>query len=191
MKDYYLNIGLAHGHYVFDGVCKDIIEMYHFSFRETTKFLQMAFIALYKPTHDNHMRFGFMDEKARDFCLLCIAPLIIGLRIKSQSQYSAFISGYDSSPLHDLFSYCNSLSGLKNQLLTEQETYKKINEKDPKTVVLLKDKLDLVYDALFVNNYSEGAYAINIGDLSFERDMRNKLMKIINTFSSNADYTVV
>lgn len=190
MDAYFRNAGLAHGHYVYDGICKSLIDMYGFTFRESTKFLQTAFAAAYKPTHGEKTRFMFSDGHGMFFCIAAIVPLMIALRIKDYTKYNNFVSGKDSSPLHELFEFSNSVGRLKGDLLADGETYKAFGEADSSSVVSLKKKLDQVYDAVFKNPYTDGRYECVIGKCSFSKSTRDWVLRISSAMSEYADFTV-
>ena len=190
MDAYFRNAGLAHGHYVYDGICKSLIDMYGFTFRESTKFLQTAFAAAYKPTHGEKTRFMFSDGHGMFFCIAAIVPLMIALRIKDYTKYNNFVSGKDSSPLHELFEFSNSVGRLKGDLLADGETYKAFGEADSSSVVSLKKKLGQVYDAVFKNPYTDGRYECAIGKCSFSKSTRDWVLRISSAMSEYADFTV-
>lgn len=190
MDAYFRNAGLAHGHYVYDGICKSLIDMYGFTFRESTKFLQTAFAAAYKPTHSENTRFMFSDGRGMFFCIAGIVPLMIALRIKDYTKYNNFVSGNDSTPLHELFEFSASVGGLKNDLLANGETYKTFGEAGAGNVVSLKEKLDQVYDAVFRNPYADGRHESEVGKCSFSRSTRDVVLRISSAMSEYADFTV-
>ena len=190
MDAYFRNAGLAHGHYVYDGICKSLIDIYGFTFRESTKFLQTAFAAAYKPTHDEKKRFIFSDGRGEFFCIAAIVPLLIALRIKDYARYNNFVSGDDSTPLHELFNFSNSVSGLKSDLLADNETYRTAGEAGAGTAVSLTEKLNQVYDAVFVNPYINGNYETEIGKCSFSKNTRDLVFHISSAMSEYADFTI-
>lgn len=164
--------------------------MYGFSFRESTKFLQTAFVAAYKPTHDETNCFMFNDGRGKLFCIAGIVPLVIALRIKDHHRYNDFVSGNDSTPLHELFEFSDSVGGLKNYLLADGETYRVFGEAGAEQTVSIKEKLDQVYDAVFKNPYTDGRYERVVGKCSFSKKNRNMVLRISSAMSEYADYSL-
>ena len=190
MDAYFRNAGLAHDYHGYDGICKSLIDMYGFSFRESTKFLQTAFVAAYKPTHDETNCFMFNDGRGKLFCIAGIVPLVIALWIKDHHRYNDFVSGNDSTPLHELFEFSDSVGGLKNYLLADGETYRVFGEAGAEQTVSIKEKLDQVYDAVFKNPYTDGRYERVVGKCSFSKKNRNMVLRISSAMSEYADYSL-
>lgn len=188
MDSYYQNAGLAHSRFVYDGICKDIISMYDFTFRETTKFLQGAFAAAYTPTHDDNIRFIFNDGHGRFFCIECIVPLIIALRIKDYARYKDFVAGRDSSPLLELFKHSNSVGRLKRDLLANGESYSQKGQVGIDNSVSLEEKLESVYEAVFKDVYINGTYEVTVGECAFTKETRDIVLRIANAMSEYADF---
>lgn len=130
------------------------------------------------------MRFSFSDGKALQFSILCIVPVIIGLRISDHSEYVSFIEGKNSEPLLDVLQSHNIAISLCNSLLDNNETYDEARGSETKKVVQLKDKLQQVYEALFIHDFEKDYTPIMIGDTSFDKDTRNEVLRIASGFSN-------
>lgn len=183
MEKYYQSLGFYRSENRFDSVCREIINAYRFSLRETAKFLRLAKIAAYQPTHDARYDPCFPDEHAKWFCLLYIVPVIIALKLHNGAQYRDFIDGKDAAPLIDICQrmYLGAFSGL----LGKDESF---SPKDgTKTTVTLQSKLEEVYNAIFVNTYSAGVYQVTIGQLEFDRRIKDSLFKITSLLSQYND----
>lgn len=188
MDSFFQTVGLAHIHFIYDGICKDIIEMYGFTFRETTRFLQSAFTAAYKPTHDEAIRFAFSEGRSKYFCLESIVPLLIALRIKDYSRYRNFVSGKDSLPLHELFEQSRYAGRLKSDLLADGEEYESFGKIGSGNEVSVKEKLDQVYDAVFGNPYTDQVREITVGQCSFSRGTRDMVLRVASAMSEHTDF---
>ena len=124
MNKFYQHLGLNNGSWVYEAICKAVIEENQLTLREAAKFYRQAKTAAYAPTHDNKKyAFHFGDEKALHFCLMCIVPVMIGLKISNQSAYTAFINGNDATPLQNIFKGRNIAIAICQQLLFPNETY--------------------------------------------------------------------
>lgn len=161
MRKYMEEIGLYKGNYVYETVCKAVIEAFHFELREIEKFYRIAEIAAYEPTHNSRKySFDFPEEKAIWFCLMTFAPVMIGLKVSNHERYESFIQGRDASPLFDIlldkgFFDSSILSMLlvksQNEVFIESEYGH--NEKSKE--VPAKDRLEAVYKSVFpVNGYT-------------------------------------
>lgn len=191
MDRFYQELGLNHGSYVYEQVCKTVIDQHHFTLREISRFYQMAKAAAYGPTHDSRQYdFAFSEGKALHFCLMFLVPIMIGLKISDCSRYDAFITGKDSSPLHDLLKDTEMGMALRNSLLANNETYDEDGQTDRIKLVKLTDKLDAVYDALFIRQYTSRAYEARIGQLSFDKETRTALFRTVSALSQYADFDV-
>ncbi len=190
MEVYFRNLGLTNNYYVYDGICKCLVDLYGFTFRETTKFLQMTFTAAYKPTHDEITRFAFNEGRGKFFCIACIVPLMIALRIRDFSRYNNFVSGNDSKPLHELFEACKSVEGLKNDLLAAYETYEEPGKTKDENTVSLEEKLNQVYEAVFKNPYTSNSYERVIGDCSFSKNTRDMVLRVSGALSEYASFSI-
>jgi len=54
----------------------------------------------------------------------------------------------------------------------------------------LEDKLNAVYDALFINKYDGNVYQKNIGEVSFDKSSRAHILRIVGLLSDFTDYTL-
>lgn len=133
MDDYYENIGLNHS-YSIEIVIKQIIKNYNFGLREIGRFIPQVKTAVYS-IFDNSYNFAFPDGLGKEFIMIYIVPLMIGLRIVSISAYNDFIEGKDSKPLQDLLSI-PKLKPLLQHLLNDGDTL----ESDIKMNVLAHKK---------------------------------------------------
>lgn len=184
---YYQKIGLNNS-YVYEAVCREVIKINHFELREIAKYYRLAKIAAYKPTHDDRYRFGFPDGNALQFCLLYIVPIMIGTKISNTERYNAFVQGKDSSPLIEVMGSGELEIGACYFLLKQKETIDEPKQGEIK--VNLTDKLNEVYNALFVQNYSNSTYEKNIGNMSFSQKTHDSLMRIVSLLSDFSDFSV-
>jgi hypothetical protein len=185
---YYQKIGLNNGSYVYETVCREVIKANHFELREIAKYYRLAKIAAYKPTHDNQYRFGFSEGRTFLFCLMCVVPIMIGTKISNSERYNALIQGKDSSPLIEVMDSGELGISICSSLLNHKETFSEPGQGEVK--VKLTDKLNAVYNALFAQNYSNGTYEKNIGDMSFSQGTHDSLMRIVSLLSDFSDFDI-
>lgn len=186
---YYQKIGLNNDSTnIYEMVCKEVIRANNFQLREIAKYYRITKAAAYKPTHSNRY-FSFSDEKALLFCLLCLVPIMIGTRLSSMERYEDFINGKDSSPLLEIMGTGNLGVKICSSLLDLNETYEESANQE-ETQVKLVDKLNAVYEALFVQDYSHGINQKNIGEMSFSKETYQELMKAVSLLSDYADFNI-
>lgn len=190
MRGFYQEIGLNDGTWVYEKICKIVVEELSLTLREIAKFYRMAKTAAYKPMHDNRYRPVFVDEKALQFCLMCVVPVMIGLKISDQSKYDAFVRGEDAIPLHRIMRDNSVAISLCNSMLNANETYANTSVSGNRKVVRLTDKLNQVYDALFIYQYTSRVDEKQIGEMSFNEETKAELLKAVSALSDYADYDI-
>lgn len=180
LQNYFRELNFDEGKYTFDVMCSTVIKVYHFELREIAKFLRLAKIAAHEPTHGNRS-FSFAEGRALQFCLHCVTPVMIGLRIQNANRYTAFIQGKDYRPLIEIITQAKELGF--SELLNTDETF------DPgdssKTLVTLEDKLKALYDAIFVTTYGSFNRHHNtlIGKMEFGANTKDKLIRVTGLLS--------
>ena len=192
VKRFYRQIGLLHGDWLYEAVCKAVIDAYNFTPREIMKFYKMARAAAYKPNHQdsNGVEFDFDNGRARKFGLMFVVPVMIGLRIAEFSRYIHFIEGKDGSPMREILAGTKSLVRYYEDLLTENETFSDKPLNDTQKTVKLSEKLNQVYNAIFVHNYDSWTRTIKIGNMEFGPDIKTMLVRVVSTLSPYADYNI-
>ena len=183
---YYQILGLDNGTYVYESVCKAVIDYCRFDLREIEKFYRIAKIAAFNPTH-NYRFSGFSDGNALQFSLFIVVPIVIGLRMADTDLYNDFIDGKNSEPLLAVMGNGDIARGFCSSLLDCTETYED-NLNDQKTTVMLADKLNIVYNALFKDNGRADLEGILIGDCTFSRQTKDTVMRATSMLSEFASF---
>jgi hypothetical protein len=117
-----------------------------------------------------------------------LVPIIIGLKISNFSKYEAFIGGKDSSPLRDLLINTEIGSGLRRNLLSSNETYDETEQTERIKLVSIEAKLEALYDALFIRQYTSQSYSVQIGQMRFGRETRATLLRAVSALSKYANF---
>lgn len=185
MLRYYQEIGLENGSWVYEAVCKSVVETFSLGLRETEKFYRMAKIAAYTPTH-NHSYSGFSDGNAIQFALCIIVPVILGLKMTDIQLYNAFITGNNPQPLLDVMGDRDIARGICSTLLGRNETYEEANDKQ--TTVKLSDKLRSAYTALFDDSSRTDWGETHIGSCSFSQQTKDVTLRAASLLSEFAYY---
>lgn len=188
MDKFYRSLGFAKSSsYFFEGVCYAVIQAFHFELREIAKYIKLTKIAAYEPTHDRNHKYNFVfsDEKATLFCLYFIVPIMTGLKICDVNRYRDFVEGNDYSPFLQV---ANRLEvAFLRDTLESDESFEK-NAKNTK-VVTVDEKVKAIYDAIFVETYTGHTYKRKIGQLEFNGETKDAVMRATGLLSyySNID----
>lgn len=187
LSNFYRSISFSDD-YIYDIICKAVINKYNLSLREIAKYIKLTKIAAYNPTHENdrNVEFDFSEGKAIKFCLTCIVPIMIGLKLVDSNSYENFIQGKDASPL--LAFADNDMFHRFRGLLTNKETFDP--EDNTKTIVTMVDKLKQVYDALFNTDYDGILYNIHIGEYEFRKNTKEQLLRVVSLLSKYTDFEI-
>lgn len=177
---YYQSLNFSNSNYIFDNVCDAVIKVYHMELREIAKFLRLAKIAAYEPTHNGKYSFRFPDGKALQFCLCYIVPIMIGLKVTDPQRYMRFIVGEEYAPMVEIAEYLSTIVFL-DSLLNKNETFEE-GEKEMEYVTL-NEKMKAVYDAIFVTAYTGTKRHTVIGNMEFDGTIKNKLLETVSLFS--------
>lgn len=154
--------------------------------REATRFYRQVKTAAYEPTHDSRKwDFGFLDGKGKKLLLMYITPILVGLKIVDISLYNDFVNGKNSKPLMDIYKESDLGDWLCSGLLNRDEAFEKI---EGKTLVTVEQKLQSLYEAIFVTEYTNGVYHTMIGDYEFDSNSKHFVRSIESMLSVYADY---
>lgn len=179
---FYEKMGL-NSSYVLEKVSKRFIENYNLELREITRYYRQVRAAAYEPTHESRKwDFCFTDGKARQFMLMFMVPIVIGLKIVDITLYDNFINGKNPQPLIDILCTEEFIGWILCKLLRNDESFE--NEENKKQVTSEQKALEL-YNAIFVNDYTGGKYRETLGEYQF--DINSKKF-IISASSMLSDY---
>lgn len=164
---------------MYDYVCKEIVKEYNFTLRDVIKFVQINKICIenLRKTKNEYLYF---NEIIIRYVLTYVLPIVIGLKIKRYDQYEDFITGKDSTPLITILSKSEWISYGIDKLFSE-------NEKSSKDINIIKEKLELMYKAIFIEEYID-KHSIEIGKLEFTKETRKILFEAEGLLSRFARY---
>ena len=182
---FYKEMGLDSS-YGLEKISRKVIDTYNMELREATRFYRQAKTAAYEPTHDSRKwDFAFSDGKGKKLLLMYITPILVGLKIVNISLYNDFVNGKNSKPLMDIYKESDLGDWLCSKLLNRNEAYEEI---EGKTLVTVEQKLQSLYEAIFVTEYTNGVYHTMIGDYEFDRNSKRFVRSIESMLSVYADY---
>ena len=182
---FYREMGLDSG-YILEKVSRKVIDTYNMELREATRFYRQVKTAAYEPTHESRKwDFGFSDGKGKKLLLMYITPILVGLKIVDISLYNDFVNGKNSKPLMDIYKESDLEDWLCSGLLNRDEAFEEI---EGKTLVTVEQKLQSLYEAIFVTEYTNGVYHTMIGDYEFDSNSKHFVRSIESMLSVYADY---
>ena len=103
------------------------------------------------------------------------------LKISDYRRYEAFVKGKDSSPLRDLLGNTEMGSRLRRSLLANNETYDEAEKTERIKLVNFEERLEELYDALFIRQYSSRAYEVRLGQMSFGSESRTTQLRAVSS----------
>lgn len=184
---FYREIGLESS-YGLEKISRKVIDTYNMELREATRFYRQVKTAVYEPTHDSKKwDFTFPDDKGRHLLLMYIVPIVVGLKIVNITLYDDFVNGKNSKPLMDIYKDSDLGDWLVSKLLNRNESYE---EEEGKTVVAVEQKLQDLYDAIFVTEYTNRIYHTMIGDYEFTDNSKHFVKSVEGMLSAYADYHI-
>lgn len=185
LEKYFESLSFCNSNYKYDMVCSAVMQVYRFELREIAKYVRLIKIAAYKPTHYKQYRFHFSEGRATEFGIIFFVPIVVGLKIIDTKKYTDFINGKDSRPMMEVAKELPEY--FFNVLLSNNETYDLKEEAAGKKIVALKDKLTEAYNALFVTKYGVTQYQTDLGEMTFNAQIKEEILRITGLLSRYTD----
>lgn len=185
-QNLYQKIGLENSEWVYDRNCRKVIELFGLELREIYRFRRIANIAAFVPTHVRDGNFRFSNEKGTLYNLLYIVPLLIGLQTLDMSKYEAFISGSYCEPLEELISMYDNCEHILAPFLSSDKTFDDGDENHKH--VEINDIIREWYDAVFANSYGSHDDSHVMGELTFGKNHKQEILKVVSLLSPFAKY---
>ena len=156
--------------------------------REATRFYRQVEAAAYEPTHESRkFDFSFSDGKGRQLLLMYVVPILVGLKIVDISLYNQFVCGKSSKPLMDIYKDSDKGEWLATRLLNRNEAFE---VEEGKSVVTVEQKIQQLYDAIFVTEYTGNVYHTILGEYEFDDNSKNFVKSVESMLSVYADYNI-
>ena len=131
--------------------------------------------------------FSFSDEKGRQLLLMYVVPILVGLKIVDISLYNQFVCGKSSKPLMDIYKDSDKGEWLATRLLNKNEAFE---VEEGKSVVTVEQKIQQLYDAIFVTEYTGNVYHTILGEYEFDDNSKNFVKSVESMLSVYADYNI-
>ena len=172
MDSYYSTLNFLGNSYTRDSVAKAVINMYNFSLRDISRYLQMLRHLIPVRYNEYRSEFGFYME--------ILIPFMLGLRIHDTSKYDKFIRGEDASSFIDFVLaadtdwYCRILCNSDETFLQEKA--------EQQTLVSLEERFGSVYRCLFgTKNQNNGIPdEVTIGQTTFSSSGKRLIMGVMS-----------
>lgn len=164
---------------VYFGVCKAIIDEYHFSLREAEKYMQ--WVKLVCDSFTRNMKVENKEEyQGWQFVIYILIPFILGLNVYDSNLLRKFLDGkvHRENPLHTIVEH----SGLAQHFLYFPQNpfiFNKDSSFDERKKTSAFSKLDNFYVVLFINKLN-GKDSQSIQGFTFNK----KMLETIHTASS-------
>lgn len=177
------HVGFEDSGYTFNKVSYSVIRYFDFGLREITKYIQYLNSTI-SDVGNNKRKIYALDEISDRFCLYYIAPILIGLRLHSISEYTLFIKGKFPVPFVDILSQAEKRHNISGYILRWNESFLENPDgtdgsNKESFPVNIRDRLLEIYYAFFKYNY-ESSLEINMGDLTIDKYSRSRLLDFIN-----------
>ncbi len=156
------------------------ILQYHFSLREISKYVRLIKIASYERTNNKNIP---PNDCALDFCLLCVVPVMIALKLHNINDYYDFIEGRNSDPLINIFD--KNLGEAFSDWLFDSNEIGDYQKEIP--ITEFNSRLIEIYHALFIKEYTDRP-SQKIGKMYFNPKIKLLLLRIESLLSDFSDF---
>ncbi len=167
-------------------VTQKFINKYKLEIREAIRYIEH--VEIVTNGLEAHYSVGMVnrDGAVKRFLLSTIIPIGLGLRGINSGLYNDFISGKDYSLLaviyeDDVFAY------MFYDLLSTNETF---NEGEGKKQISLEMVMKKVYDAIFINAYSQENPSVRIGKYLFTSSAKEYVLSALSMIFDDANYSI-
>lgn len=184
IEKYYSQIGFESNEHIWEIVCKECGNTYNMQLRELSHYLYSCKITIgnYLNRRNNEGRHFLYDEYY--YCLMCVVPIMLALKLVDGNRYKDFINGSDAEPLLRISDYLSP--GFFQNLLNPGEQFSNDNFKSEENKVSVREKLNSVYEALFKTEYNYSKSSLRVGRAEFSKKTQDLIKQIISSLSDYA-----
>lgn len=168
LEKFYQSINLGQEKARYYTLSKELIKIHRFELREITRYVRILKIAAHDAVSTESIY--LIDESSVNFCLHCIVPIMIGLKIADAEAYSAFIQGNNSAPLVTMETKLSRYFTSQLSEVTES----------PYSIA---GRLEQIYQFLFAESHDKFSSRLDIGDMSFDMNVKNLLLRVVGLLS--------
>lgn len=186
LSRYYGQLNFSSRDYTWSVMCDAMIRTYHMEPRTISRYLQLYRLAVGNHLEQMEKAGRHFTDASRYYCLMYVAPIMIALKLVDPKKYYDFIEGRDSLPL--ISASCYLLDGFFFNLLALDENFEPVVSNPEIKVVTKEEKLQAMYEALFVTDYNLDIESKRIGKTRFGKDSRDLVMGVVSLLSQYARY---
>ena len=146
---------------------KELIKIHRFELREITRYVRILKIAAHDAVSTESI---YLIDEAILFCVHCIVPIMIGLKIADAEAYFSFIQGNNSAPLVTM-----------EKKLSRYFTSRLSEVTEPPYSIA--GRLEEIYQFLFAESHDKFSSRLDIGDMIFDMNVKNLLLRIVGLLS--------
>lgn len=183
--------GIRDKSYYYDKVFFAVIRYFDLGLRDILKLLQYLKITSYDLAHDRGKFNRTSFDDARDFGLLYVTPILVGLRLHSISEYKSFIDGEFEAPfveillLPDICVRHHAYMANSNEFLYNKSIHANTAIPSDKTIIDMRERLSALYHAIFRKNLDDRV-ALDFGNMHIDKDLKSDLVKLTTPLSEYA-----
>lgn len=191
MDKFIFSLGIGERRNLRESICKEVIRMMGFELREISRYLPLAKHAAYKSTDSDHNqdRYIWADDNGMSefICLSVILPIALGLKIYDSDEFTKFVEGKDGHWFFDVINNDEHKDWVGRFMLADDESYGDI---EGKTHVDYKNRVNDVYNAVFVRKYDNCNYQHKIGQAIFTADSKRSILQAAGLLSKYTVYDI-
>ncbi len=157
-------------------VFQAVIRYFDFELREISRYLHTCKVAI-KNLLDRRYTLSTV------FCLQSIVPIMIGLKLYNQVEYTAFVNGTNSTPLVEILT--NAYQDFPPSfILGHNESFDKSEASPGILITTVDQKLKDLYTALFIHDYTISPVRNIIGRMEIDSKTQQIVLKAANVLTS-------
>ncbi|WP_418972352.1 KAP family P-loop NTPase fold protein [Allofournierella sp.] len=166
-------------------ICRQVITYFGLEMREAEKFARNFKII---SSTENSLEPIAAYEKATNFSICCIAPILIALDIHDANTYDKFIHGKAPSTMVDILSSPSINFWRHPHLLSKNEVFDAqapLQASSSQKVVHFATRIEEIYNALFSPQDMDPSHyrPVEIGEMEFSLQIRNNLLETVSMLS--------
>lgn len=191
MDKFVFSLGIGERRNLRESICKEVIRKMRFELREISRYLPIAKHAAFKSTDSdyNQDRHFWSEDNGMSevVCLSIILPIALGLKLYDSDEFSRFVEGKDGHWLFDIVNNDEHRDWIGHMILSDDECYGNI---EGKKHVDFKNRVDEIYEAVFVKKYDNHTYQMKVGKAVFTSDSKKSILQAAGLLSKFTVYDI-
>ena len=166
---------------VFEYVCIETAKYFGFTLRECEHYIRLVKI-VFKSNNLYDIPSSLLSRK---FCIIFILPILIALQIQNMKDYSDCMSGANPHIMINALLNIGSYD-LKRMIFSNNELSDNLISST--TIPTMKERLQKIYDAIFLISEYNDKSKKQIADMQFTRETKKYLENILSSLSNFSNY---